>query len=64
MLFMFHVCLCYAVLSEFLCILCGMFSCVRFAFQYGVLMVLGQVWYLPRGGGGGGTLIFLCIRRP
>ena len=57
--FMFHVCLCYAVLSvpsitsgpvitckeraDLLALLCVMFSCVFVTFPYGVS---GQVWYL------------------
>ena len=54
-LFMFHICLCYAVLSvpcglmltcleraDLLAFLCVMFSCVFLVFPYGVL---GQVWY-------------------
>ena len=53
---MFHVCLCYAVLSVpcslvitgweragLLALLCVVFSCVFVTFLYGVL---GQVWYL------------------
>ena len=52
---MFHICLCYAVLSvpcglmltcleraDLLAFLCVMFSCVFLVFPYGVL---GQVWY-------------------
>ena len=53
---MFHVCLCYAVLSipcslvitcrgraDLLALLCVMFSCAFVTFPYGVA---GQVWYL------------------
>ena len=56
LLFMFHVCLYYAVLSvpcslvitcwervDLLALLCVMFSCVFVTIPYGVL---GQVWYL------------------
>ena len=56
LLFMFHVCPCYAVLSfpcnlvitpwdrtDFLFLLCVMFSCVFATFPY---CVPGQVWYL------------------
>ena len=56
MLFMFHVCLYYTVLSvpcsivitcweraDLLALVCVMFSCVFVTFPYGVS---GQVWYL------------------
>ena len=56
LLFMFHVCLCYVILSvscslvttcwdrtDLLALLCVVISCACVTFPYGVL---GQVWYL------------------